>query len=83
MNKDDYIKRLEESQELAWGLIANSREWDANDANVWTVAAVGWRDNYHTDLKIGTRQNTSEEIDLPETGWVKAIKKWVTNENIS
>lgn len=39
------IKRLEESEELAWGLIANAYggDWDLAPT-VWKAAAERWRD---------------------------------------
>ncbi len=46
------IKKLELSEELAWGLIANAYGGDWIKASlVWTVAAERWRDNYHDKLR--------------------------------
>lgn len=59
---DDYpgckeeIKLLRESEELAWGLIANAYggNWDlASEASGWKVAAERWRDAYHATLSKG------------------------------
>ncbi len=52
------IHRLEQSEELAWGLIANSYggDWEAAPPE-WKIAATKWRDNYH--------DNTEKEITLP------------------
>jgi hypothetical protein len=45
------IKRLEESEELAWGLIANAYGGDWDKASpVWKEAAERWRDRYHSNL---------------------------------
>ena len=42
----DKVKELEESQELAWGLIANA--WDvAGVVSGWTEAAERWRDEHY------------------------------------
>jgi S-adenosylmethionine/arginine decarboxylase-like enzyme len=51
--KFDYFKeieRLRESEELAWGLIANAYggDWDlASEASGWKAAAERWRDDYY------------------------------------
>ena len=49
----DEIERLRESEELAWGLIANAYggDWDlASEASGWKAAAIRWRDAYHATL---------------------------------
>jgi hypothetical protein len=58
MNFDDYskeIERLRESEELAWGLIANAYggDWDlASEASGWKAAAIRWRDDYQSTLSM-------------------------------
>ena len=58
------IKQLEESEELAWGLIANAYggNWDlASKASGWKDAAMKWRDNYHTRLSSSIRAADAAE----------------------
>lgn len=46
----DRMEQLEDSEELAWGLIANAYggDWDlASEASGWKAAAERWRDAYH------------------------------------
>jgi hypothetical protein len=58
MSKEARIEALEKSDELAWNIIANSREWNvANDgspcgnkAKEWRAAAIRWRDERHGRL---------------------------------
>ena len=46
------IARLRLSEELAWGLIANSYHSDWNLASdEWQRSAARWRDKYHSALK--------------------------------
>ena len=46
------IERLRLSEELAWGLIANSYHSDWNLASdEWQRSAARWRDKYHAALK--------------------------------
>ena len=46
------IARLRLSEELAWGLIANSYHSDWNLASdEWQRSAARWRDKYHAALK--------------------------------
>ncbi len=59
MNFDE-IERLRESEELAWGLIANAYggDWDlASEASGWKVAVIRWRDAYYATL------SSSEGVD--------------------
>ena len=47
------IKRLRNSEEMAWGIIANAYggDWDlASEASGWKAAAERWRDEYHKHL---------------------------------
>lgn len=49
------IDRLQASEELAWGLIANAYggDWDlASEASGWKAAAELWRDKYHDNLPL-------------------------------
>jgi len=47
------VAELEESEETAWGIIANAYggAWsEASKASGWQVAAERWRDEYHNHL---------------------------------
>ena len=59
------VDRLEESEELAWGLIANAYggNWDlASETSGWKDAAVRWRDNYHAHLPSSKKAAAAEEV---------------------
>lgn len=36
--------------EIAWGVIANAKNWDYDIETEWTKAATRWRDRYHAIL---------------------------------
>ncbi len=48
-NPEERIKELEDLAETAWGLIANSIDWNMgeNTDEVWRDTARLWRDKYH------------------------------------
>ena len=62
---EDEIKRLQESEEAAWGLIANAYggNWD-QATDEWKKAAERWRDEYHKHLP----QSVTREEDLEPAG---------------
>lgn len=52
-NQEKCIKYLQDSEEAAWGLIANAYGGDWNSASLasgWKIAAERWRDAYHETL---------------------------------
>ena len=58
------IERLQESEELAWGLIANAYggDWNlASEASGWKAAAECWRDAYLATLP----SPSSETVEKP------------------
>ena len=44
------VDRLRQSEERAWGLIANAFEGNWDKAPLWAEAAERWRDKYHKHL---------------------------------
>lgn len=61
------IERLQNSEEAAWGLIANAWDGDwnlAGEASGWKKAAGRWRDKYHKHLPQSTAER---ELDRGET----------------
>lgn len=57
-----------DSMELAWGLIANSKEWlDPVTSEAWVEAAERWRDNHWHPLLKTTAQESEESVE-PEPG---------------
>lgn len=61
----DEIEQLQESEESAWGLIANAYggDWDlASEASGWKKAAERWRDNYQDNLTHLDETNTKVEL---------------------
>ena len=60
------IERLRESEELAWGLIANAYggDWElASEASGWKIAAERWRDAYHATLPSSLSEDDNDEVD--------------------
>jgi hypothetical protein len=55
------VDRLRQSEELAWGLIANAYggDWDKATSE-WSSAARRWRDEYHKHLP-----SRSDKVEKP------------------
>jgi len=55
--KDCRIERLEDSEEMAWGIIANAYGGDWTLANKeWREATIRWRDKYFAALEQANEQ---------------------------
>ncbi len=48
----DIETQADDLLELAWGVIANARDWILEDkqADTWCEAATRWRDAFHASL---------------------------------